>query len=207
MKIMKHGKLFILSAPSGTGKTTILNRVMANISGVAFSISHTTRYPRKGESDGVEYHFVDVDLFLTMRENDDFLEWAEVHGNYYGTSRQGVQGQLNEGMDIILDIDVQGAAIVSDDHRLETTSIFLAPPGREELESRLRGRGLDDEKTIITRLKNAELEMERMDEFDYIIINNHIDDAVKMFESILLAERARDRRDISGKSLELLKLI
>lgn len=135
------GQLFILSAPSGAGKTTLLKKVMKQVPGLAFSVSHTTRSPRSGEKDGVDYHFVSVDEFQGMRDQGLFLEWAEVHGNFYGTSRPAVMQQLERGQDIILDIDVQGAAIISRDTTVPAVSVFIAPPSLAELARRLRGGG------------------------------------------------------------------
>ena len=200
---MNKGKLFVLSAPSGAGKSTILRHVLKNIEGVAFSISHTTRQPRQGETDGVEYHFVDRPSFEEMIDAGDFLEYAEVHGNYYGTSRAAVQQQEARGVDVILDIDVQGARIVRGRGDTDGVYIFLAPPDLAELEKRLRGRGLDSEETISVRLKNAEAEMTAMTEFDYLIVNEKVDDAVRMFESVILAERSRAKRGVDGKPLTL----
>jgi guanylate kinase len=198
---MSQGKLFILSAPSGTGKSTILSKAMSHLQGLAFSISHTTRAPRKGERDGVEYHFVDRPAFTAMKEQGEFLEDADVHGNLYGTSRRGVEEQRAGGVDVILDIDVQGAEILRESGETEAIYIFLAPPSLEELEKRLRGRGLDDEETIATRLKNARREMGAMDQFEYLIVNEQIDEATRMFEAIILAQRAKERRHINGAPL------
>ncbi|MEE4240540.1 MAG: guanylate kinase [Desulfopila sp.] len=198
---MSRGKFFILSAPSGTGKSTVLKKVMSNIQGVAFSISHTTRQPRQGESDGVEYHFVDQPTFTAMRKKNDFLEYAEVHGNFYGTSREGVAVQIDSGVDVILDIDVQGAEIIKKSGEIDAAYIFLMPPSLEELEERLRSRGLDSDETIQIRLRNAAGEMKAMDQFDYVIVNDTVDNAVRMFESVILAERARSRRHITGETL------
>ncbi len=199
---MVQGKLFIISAPSGAGKSTVLNRVIAQLTGIAFSISHTTRMPRKGEQDGREYYFVDKSTFTAMIEEGNFLEYADVHGNFYGTSRLAVQKQLNQGLDVILDIDVQGAKIIRDAHELEAASIFLAPPDLAELERRLRGRGLDSDETIVKRLKNAHTELRSLGEFDYLIVNDKLDEAVRMFESIILAERAKNHRHFSGTEIQ-----
>ncbi len=199
---MSQGKLFILSAPSGTGKSTLLQTVMAGLPGMVFSISHTTREPRKGETDGVEYHFVDRHTFMKLRDQDKFIEHAEVHGNLYGTTRMAVQEQLDKGLDVILDIDVQGAEIIKNIADCEGVFIFLAPPGPEELERRLRGRGLDSDETIATRLRNAVIEMQGVYFFDYVVVNDQLDKAVRMFESIILAERARQRRDFNGLDLD-----
>ncbi|MFN2352921.1 MAG: guanylate kinase [Desulfopila sp.] len=196
---MIQGKLYILSAPSGTGKSTLLDRIMAEIEGLAFSVSHTTRTPRKGEKTGVEYHFIDRQTFVAMIDRGDFLEYADVHGNLYGTSRPGVQQQIDQGVDVILDIDVQGADIIRKCRELNTTFIFLAPPSLDELEKRLRGRGLDDEETIATRLANAADEMTAVNRYDYVIVNENVEEAAMMLKSVILAERAKDRRTIRGE--------
>ena len=198
---MSSGKLFIISAPSGAGKSTILRRVMAELQGVAFSVSHTTRPPRTGEKDGREYHFIERATFLQMIEEDQFCEYAEVHGNLYGTSKASIQKLLARGVDVILDIDVQGAAIIRRFAELPSISVFLAPPSLAELERRLRHRGLDSDGVIATRLNNAHKEMSVIDDFDYLIINEHAAEAALMFEAIILATRARDRRGFTGQDL------
>lgn len=197
------GQLFILSAPSGAGKTTILKQVMADLDRLTFSISHTTRQPRKNEVDGVDYHFVSVAAFLEMRDAGHFLEWAEVHGNYYGTSRLAVQEQLEKGLDVILDIDIQGAAIIAGDSSIAAVTIFVAPPSVAELERRLRGRGTDTDATIAVRLGNAAQEMAAADKYDYLVINDELAGAVMTLRSILIAERSRGHRLPTGAAIEL----
>lgn len=200
-----RGQLYILSAPSGCGKTTILRKVMANINGLAFSVSHTTRSPRSGEKNGVDYHFVTEEEFHKMRNEELFLEWAEVHGNYYGTSRPAVLEQLVNGQDIILDIDVQGAAIINEDESLDGISIFVAPPTLAELEKRLRGRGTDSDETVALRLHNAGKEMEAVSRYKYLVINDRLEDAVLTMQSIIIAERSSSRRLPDGTSIRLEK--
>jgi len=200
---VKEGQLFILSAPSGTGKTTILKRVMANVTNLGFSISHTTRAPRKGEQNGVDYHFVTVAEFQTMRENNLFLEWAEVHGNFYGTSRPAVLEQLESGQDIILDIDVQGAAIIAADATVHGVSVFVAPPSLSELEKRLRGRGTDTNETIELRLNNAAKEMDATESYDYLVINDDLEEAVSTLQSVIIAERSHGHRLPTGEPIQL----
>lgn len=170
------GQLFILSAPSGAGKTTLLKKVMRDVGKLAFSVSHTTRSPRTGEKDGVDYHFVSVNEFKAMRDQNLFLEWAEVHGNFYGTSRLEVAKKLEQGFDIILDIDVQGAAIIAADKSVRAVSVFVAPPSLAELERRLRGRGTDSEETIKVRLGNAAEEMSCADAYEYLVINDDLEE-------------------------------
>lgn len=197
------GQLFILSAPSGAGKTTILKEVMADLERLTFSVSHTTRKPRKNEEDGMDYHFVPVDLFKEMCAEGSFLEWAEVHGNYYGTSRSAVQQQLEQGLDVILDIDIQGAAIIAADPSVQAVTIFVAPPSVAELERRLRGRGTDNDETIAVRLGNAAKEMAAADVYDYLVVNDVLDEAVLTLKSVLIAERSRGHRLPSGAAIDL----
>ncbi len=194
------GNIIILSAPSGTGKTTILKKVMPELGPISFSISHTTRAPRTGEENGVDYHFVDTDEFLHLKDQGDFIEWAEVHGNYYGTSVQSVLGLQAEGQDVVLDIDIQGARQVR--KKLpESSSIFIIPPSWEEQEKRLRGRGTDDDETIHLRLDNAKKELSDIDLYDFVVVNDTIDKAAAMFKAIILSLRAKQRRLTSGQAI------
>lgn len=198
---MNSGLLLVLSAPSGCGKTTILSRVMRDLPGLVFSVSHTTRPPRPGEVDGVHYHFVDNALFSAIRDRQPtgFLEWAEVHGHMYGTSVEEVQRHQDAGNDVILDIDVQGAAQVR--QRTQPVTVFIAPPSLDELERRLRGRGTENEATIAVRLNNARKEMACADAYEYLLVNDRLDDAVESLRSIVIAERCRRRRASDGRSL------
>ena len=201
---MTTGKLFILSAPSGAGKTTLLKRVMADLPGLAFSVSHTTRLPRAGEEDGVDYHFVSRERFEAMREQGVFLEWAEVHGNLYGTSRPSVLAQLESGLDVVLDIDVQGAAILRNSAAIPAASLFITPPSLQELERRLRGRGTDSEETILLRLKNAKVEMQAALDYEYLIVNARLEQAIETLRAIVIAERSRGHRLPTGQPIEIL---
>jgi guanylate kinase len=198
---MTTGKLFVVSAPSGAGKTTLLRMVMARLPGLVFSISHTTREPRPGERDGVEYHFVSRAEFSAMIDRQLFLEYAEVHDNLYGTSGEAIGAQLAEGLDVILDIDVQGAAILREKGQPEATHIFISPPNLAELERRLRGRGTENEETIKLRLKNAETEIRSAAAYDYLIINDTVEEAAQLLAAVILAERARAHRLPSGKPI------
>jgi guanylate kinase len=198
---MSEGRLFVISAPSGAGKSTLLKRVMARVSGLSFSVSHTTRKPRTGEEDGVDYHFTSPDIFLGMVKKGLFLEHAEVHGNLYGTSLLSVLEQLIKGIDIVLEIDVQGASIVRRSDIVEGVHIFIAPPCLAELEKRLRGRDTESEEHLKVRLKNAEIEMQAACKYDYLIVNEHLDEAVDLLVAIVWAERARSRRFPSGKPI------
>ena len=193
------GILIIVSAPSGTGKTTILRRVMSAVENLAFSVSHTTRAPRKGEVDGTDYWFVDRPRFEKMIDNGEFLEWAKVHDNYYGTALEPLRNKLDQGYDIVLDIDVQGAAIIRRESRLPAVHVFIAPPDLAELEKRLRGRATEDEATIVKRLKNAAQEMKSCDAYEYVVVNDRIENAVQVLSGIIYAERARSRKTMSGQ--------
>lgn len=198
---MTIGRLFVISAPSGAGKTTLLKLVMAEVPGLVFSISHTTRTPRPQELDGVDYRFVSKEKFLKMIDQGLFLEYAEVHDNLYGTSIGAIGAQLEEGLDVILDVDVQGAAILRREKQLEATHIFISPPNLTELERRLRGRGTESEQVIQLRLKNAAIEMRAAKEYEYLVINERIDEAAHLLAAIIVAERARAHRLPSGKPI------
>ena len=200
---MKNGILFVISAPSGTGKTTILKKVMAQLPGLNFSVSHTTRKPRTGEQHGRDYFFVEREAFEQMIAEKQFIEWARVHDNYYGTSIMAVSDRLGEGEDIILDIDVQGAAIIRDTETLSAVQIFIAPPGLKVLEERLRGRNTEDEKTVLLRLKNAEMEMKAAKAYDYLVVNDQLEEAVETLMAIIVAERSRARRRRTGEPVEM----
>ncbi len=194
------GELFILSAPSGAGKTTLVHRAMQLVSGVEFSISHTTRQPRDNERDGQDYHFTDRSTFERMVAEGLFLEWAEVHGNLYGTSLNEVLPRIERGTDVLLDIDVQGAEQVMgrarEAGRLSTAvwSVFVMPPSYEALVSRLRGRDLDDEGQIAKRLVRSLAEVERVRDYDYVIVNDCAEAASKILSAIILEKRQRRER-------------
>jgi len=195
------GQLFIISAPSGAGKTTILRQVMGDLPGLAFSVSHTTRAPRAAEINGRDYHFIDRASFDRLRESDDFLEWAEVHGNCYGTSKSAVVAQLAAGTDVILDIDVQGAAQVKGLGEPVAISIFILPPSLAELEKRLSGRQTDAAEVIRVRLANAVREIGASGGYDHRIINDRLSEAVEMVKGVVLAARSRAGRTRSGEPL------
>ncbi len=196
---MSKGFLLVISAPSGCGKTTILRQVMRDLPGLVFSVSHTTRPPRPGEEDGRDYHFVSREQFLAIRDQEPsgFLEWAEVHGNFYGTGRDEVMARLEQGLDVVLDIDVQGARQIRQT-AAEPVTVFIAPPSLEELARRLRGRGTESEEIVALRLKNARIEMEAAPEYEYLIINDRLAEAVESLRAIIIAERSRRRRRIDG---------
>jgi guanylate kinase len=193
-----NGNLFIVSAPSGTGKTSILKRVIDQVERLEFSVSHTTRPPRKGEQEGRDYHFVNRQTFERMIEEEAFLEWATVHDNYYGTALEPVEEKLRHGFDVILDIDVQGAEIVRQQSRIDYIDIFIAPPDATELEARLRRRGTEDEQSIATRLANSVEEMVQSSKYRYLVVNDRLEDAVSLLCAIIYAQRAEGRRNLHG---------
>lgn len=183
-----RGQLFVITAPSGAGKTSLTKALLAAEPGLKLSTSYTTRAPRPGERNGREYHFVDEPTFLAMRDRGEFLENALVHGNRYGTSKRVIAQTLDQGQDLVLEIDWQGAAQVRALYP-ECIGIFILPPSMEELERRLRGRGQDAEAVIRQRLANAQAEMAHADEFKYRIINKDFDIAKAALVKIVRNER------------------
>jgi len=184
------GNVFVVSAPSGAGKTSLVRALLAADPQVKLSISYTTRPPRPGEVDGMHYHFVSVEQFMEMLNRGEFLESAEVYGNYYGTSHRWIEEQLAAGTDILLEIDWQGAAQV---RRLmpKAVSIFILPPSLEALRQRLTGRGQDSEAVIERRLAAAREDMSHVGEFDYVIINNDFETASRDLQAVVRAQRLR----------------
>jgi guanylate kinase len=186
----ERGILFVISSPSGGGKGTLIRRILTHMPRLGYSVSWTTRAPRQGEVDGREYHFVSVENFTAARERGEFLEWASVHGNFYGTSIKVVERDLAAGRDIVLEIDVQGAATL---RRLgiEAVSVFILPPSFEILRRRLTGRQSENSDTLALRLQNSRGEVEHYREFDYVVLNDDVDRAATQLASIVYAERAR----------------
>ncbi|QDF99520.1 guanylate kinase [Azoarcus sp. DD4] len=184
------GTLFIVTAPSGAGKTTLVRGLLERDRQVQLSISYTTRAPRPGEQDGREYHFVDVPTFRALRDRGEFLEWAEVHGNYYATSKVWLKEQLAAGRDTLLEIDWQGAQQVRKAFP-DAVGVFILPPSAEELENRLRGRGTDSDEVISRRLLGARGEMRHVGEFDYVIVNNELHEALDDLVAVVRAARLR----------------
>jgi guanylate kinase len=182
--------VYIISAPSGSGKSTLVNQVRKTVPGLKFSISYTTRAPRAGEQNGREYFFVSRPEFEQMIGKDEFLEHADVFGNYYGTARRFLRDAEREGKDLLLDIDVQGAAQIKRQIP-EAISIFVMPPNRKELEKRLRNRSLDTEDVIQRRLVTATREIENYSKYDYILVNDRLEESIDALQSILLAERLK----------------
>ena len=188
---MNDPLLIIIAAPSGGGKSTVLRRVFAEVPDLQFSISHTTRAPRAGEQNGREYFFVDEKAFRASIAAGAFLEWAEVHGRHYGTARAELDRARDGGHDLVLDIDVQGAAQILKAHP-GSLSIFIRPPSLEVLKDRLKGRGSESAESLATRLANAEEELNRASEFRHVVVNDRLDDAVDAVKGIIVeARRAR----------------
>jgi guanylate kinase len=190
-----EGRLFVISAPSGGGKSTIVESLRHRITGVSYSVSHTSRSPRAGERDGEEYHFVDRETFQRMVDEGAFVEWAEVYGNLYGTSISSLTRQMASGADVLVDVDIQGGRSIRNQFE-ESVLIFLLPPSMETLEARLRRRKSEDEATLRERLKQAEKEMKNCRWYDYIVINDRLEEAVQAVEAIILSERQRTARQI-----------
>ncbi|WP_221793693.1 guanylate kinase [Oceanobacter mangrovi] len=184
------GTLFIFSAPSGAGKTSLVNALLKTTSHIGVSVSHTTRAPRPGEQDGVAYHFTTVENFQQMIGEGAFLEHAQVFDNFYGTSQQWVESELAAGRDVILEIDWQGAQQV---RKLmpKSVSVFIAPPSIEALRERLTNRGQDDAETIERRMRDAQSEMSHYAEYDYLIINDDFDNTLEELRAIVIARRHR----------------
>ena len=189
----ERGTLIVVSAPSGAGKSSLAERVLKRLSDLRFSISYTTREPRGTERDGIDYYFVTEDEFRAMRERDEFLECAEVHGHLYGTHQKPIEELLAHGFDVMLDIDVQGAEQVR--RRVpEAILVFILPPSSEVLEARLRARNLNAPADIERRLRNAAIEVQLYERFDYVVVNDDLDRALDQLEAIIVAERCRPDR-------------
>jgi guanylate kinase len=191
----ERGILFVISSPSGGGKGTLIRRILTHMPRLGYSVSWTTRAPRQGEVNGREYHFVAVEEFEAARERGEFLEWASVHGNFYGTSLKVVERELNAGRDIVLEIDVQGAASVRR-IGIAAVSVFILPPSFEILRRRLTGRQSENSDTLALRLRNSRGEVEHYREFDYLVLNDDVDRAATQLASIVYAERARRERQL-----------
>jgi guanylate kinase len=193
MTAASRGRLFVISAPSGTGKTTLARRLLESVPGLAFSVSYTTRPRRAGEESGREYHFVDDARFDALVASGGFLEWAHVFGKRYGTGRAATEGVLAGGTDLLLDIDVQGARQVRGSG-LESVSIFILPPDFETLASRLGQRASEDAAEAARRLAEARREAMEYDRFDYVVVNADLEEASQELIAIVRAERARAKR-------------
>ncbi|MPQ42457.1 guanylate kinase [Clostridium tarantellae] len=190
MNRMNKGVLIVISGPSGAGKGTICKALLEKNEDIFISVSATTRNPREGEVDGVNYHFLSKEQFLRRVEEDDFLEWAEVYGNYYGTPKSNVEKLLDEGKNVILEIDIQGALKVKEKAR-EGVFIFILPPSMEELKQRIIKRGSETPESLMTRFKSAYQEINYVSKYNYAVVNDNVEDAVNKIESVLIAEKCR----------------
>lgn len=201
-----QGNLFVVSSPSGAGKSSLISALLQRHNDMKVSVSHTTRAPRPGEEDAVHYHFTNVDAFKSLIADNGFYEWAEVFGNYYGTSKQAIQDQLDQGIDVFLDIDWQGAQqmrkIVPN-----IITLFILPPSREELESRLNKRGQDSAEVIEKRMAQAQSEMSHYNEYDFLLINDNFEETLNNFEQIVLAHRLKTNNQQSKNSQLLTQLL
>ena len=184
--ISKEGKLIVIVAPSGTGKSTLMRRVREDFKNELIeSISYTTREIRPGETDGVDYFFIKKQEFEEMINNDEFIEWALVHGDYKGTSKKYINKKIKEGSNIIFDLDVQGTDSMKKEFASQAIAIFIKPPSYKALEKRLRGRGTENEEAITTRLENAKIELSRSEDYDYSIINDDVDVAYNNLSKLI----------------------
>jgi len=195
VKIPRRGLMLVISSPSGAGKSTIARTLMDRDQQISLSVSVTTRQRRQSEIEGVHYHFVSQREFERLRDSDSLLEWAQVHGNYYGTPREAVETAMGEGRDMLFDIDWQGAQQLQEKMSADVVSIFILPPTMAELQSRLHRRAEDTEEVIQTRLNNSRAEIAHWREYDYVIVNDDLNSAFDAVQSIVKAERLRrDRR-------------
>ncbi|MDI7861086.1 guanylate kinase [Rhizobiaceae bacterium n13] len=194
-KIARRGLMMVISSPSGAGKSTIARLLLSKDDNLSLSVSVTTRSRRPSEIEGVHYHFVSEREFERLRDSDSLLEWAQVHGNFYGTPREPVEIAMAEGRDMLFDIDWQGAQQLQEKMKADVVSIFVLPPTMYELQSRLHRRAEDTEEVIAKRLANSRSEIEHWREYDYVLVNDDLDTAFEAVQSIIRAERIRrDRR-------------
>ncbi len=192
MTTARRGNLFVISAPSGSGKTTLVRRLLDTLDDVRFSVSFTTRPVRGSERDGIDYHFASKEVFRAKIEDGEFLEWAEVHGNFYGTSKIVTEQVRAAGEDILMDVDVQGAAQVRK-AQPDAITLFVMPPSFAVLEERLRGRRQDSDEVIVGRLEEARHEIHHYKDYDYVLINDSVERTSELLKAIVLAERTRPR--------------
>ncbi|PIW30221.1 MAG: guanylate kinase [Rhodospirillales bacterium CG15_BIG_FIL_POST_REV_8_21_14_020_66_15] len=194
VEISRRGMMLVLSSPSGAGKTSISRRLLAEETGIVMSVSATTRPPRPGEADGRDYYFYDPATFRKMAANGEFLEYATVFDNSYGTPKKPVMDALERGLDVLFDVDWQGTRKLRENAREHLVSVFILPPSIEELERRLRGRGQDTDEVVAGRMARAMSEMSHYEEYDYIVVNADLDASVDNVKAILKAERLKKER-------------
>ncbi|MEJ2025052.1 MAG: guanylate kinase [Deltaproteobacteria bacterium] len=190
------GQLFVISAPSGTGKSTILEELQREMPSLGYSVSHTTRKPREGEQEGRDYYFVSRERFKELADQGAFVEWAAVYGDFYGTSFASFQEKLDCGMDVLLDLDIQGAGAIKQ-HFPASVLIFIVPPSLEVLESRLRNRGTDGQEVIRARLKKAKEEIAGFEQYDHVVINDKLDQAVAEVRAVVMSQWTSTSRRMS----------
>jgi guanylate kinase len=198
------GQLYVISGPSGVGKSAIIKELRQRVSDLGYSISHTTRKPRSNEANGVNYHFVDRKTFRKMIGDGAFVEWAEIYNDIYGTSFSGLRNQIDQGLDVLMDLDSQGAKNIKE-HFKDSVLVYVLPPSLEVLEKRLRERATDDEKVINTRFEKALKELKDCVWYPYLVINDDLNNAVGAMESIIMSERCRNSRMLT-KVKEMLGL-
>ncbi len=196
MKAQRRGLMIVLSSPSGAGKTTLTRKLLSENQNMAMSVSATTRRPRPGEVDGRDYFFVDKNAFSNMIEEGEFLEHAKVFDNYYGTPRGPVEQSLEQGKDVIFDIDWQGAQQLTQAASDDLVKIFILPPGMQELEKRLRSRAQDSDEVISKRMSKSEAEISHWAEYDYVIVNEEVEVAMAELTAIVIAERLKRKRQL-----------
>jgi len=201
LKRKKEGLIIVISAPSGVGKTTLCKRLLQALPFLTHSVSFTTRQPRKNEIEGIDYYFVSVEEFQKMIERKEFVEWTKVHGEFYGTSSVFLNKIIEGGKDAILEVDVKGGINIKEKYP-QATLIFLLPPSWEELEKRLRARGTETNEKIKRRIKRAKKEIEYAVHYDYLVINDKINDALEDLFAIIRAERCRTTRTLSIENLK-----
>ncbi len=201
LKVARRGLMFILSSPSGAGKTTLADRLLKKEDQMTLSISATTRPRRPGEAHGQDYFFVAEEEFFRMRDGGEFLEWANVFGHYYGTPRDLVENTLAKGQDVLFDIDWQGAQQLAQVAGDDVVKVFILPPSREELERRLRQRAQDSEEVVQKRMAKADAEISHWAEYDYVIVNYDLDESEQLLSAILFAERLKRRRQVGLASI------
>lgn len=190
----KKGILFIISAPSGSGKTSLCKRVVKSVKNLKHSISHTTRAPRPREKEGINYFFVSKEQFQKKIKKKEFIEWAKVHQNYYGTSVKMIKDYLDKGKDLILDLDVQGAEQLRKRFEKDAVLVFIIPPSLKVLHVRLKDRGSDSDREILRRMSDADKELSFYEKYDYILVNKDLDETAEQLQSIIISERCRTAR-------------
>jgi len=197
MQNIRRGMMVVLSSPSGAGKTTISKKVLQTDNQISLSVSYTTRPRRSAEVDGIDYHFIAKESFEEMISKEEFVEYASVFGNFYGTPKIQIENHLNNGRDILFDIDWQGTRQLVSYSREDVVSIFVLPPSLNELERRLRGRAQDSEEVLQDRMQKAKQEISHWDEYDYVIVNNDVEQALIQVLDIIHAERIKRHRNVN----------